>query len=144
MTNSAAKKQLTATTFCYQREGKNSENTKRTLVFLTHSYITQKKKAKGNSMVTILFSDGKLGIRLKSPFYYCLHLSPRKSAQLPSEGWNFLEQFCRVAAFQLLNCGVHFLSLQLNAARILTSEVCSTVRSTMSECLYTLNDTFNS
>lgn len=72
MTNLAAKKQLTATTFCYQREGKKPENTERALVFLTHSNLSsKKKKAKGNSIVTILFSDRKLGIRLKLPFYYC-------------------------------------------------------------------------
>lgn len=60
----AAKKQLTAATFCYQRDGKKSENTERMLVFLTHSYhVKEKKKANVSSMVTILFSDGKLGIR---------------------------------------------------------------------------------
>lgn len=145
MINLAAKRKLTATTFCYQRGGEKSESTGRTLVFLNYSYhVKQKKKAKGNSMVTILFPRWKLGVRLKFPFCYCC--APQsKEASTPSK-WRleFSRAILQSCCFSVTEPWGLFLSLQLNGARILISEICSTVWGTKSDCLYTSNDMCNS
>lgn len=80
------------------------------------------------------------GTRLKFPFYYCC--APQsKEASKPCKGrlefsWAILQSCC----FSFTELWGPFLSLQLSAARISISEICSTVRSTKSDCLYTPND----